>query len=218
MSSTESVLGTVDEVEGHFVATVFLGLGVPLVPIRSMYVHSMQISRVPGGTRVQYKGRDLPLVGSSVLLGYARVWLALATFAMPFVLMWGQQVDFSSWTRWECLATYACAALWALTFLPGRVSATEKKKLVCIGEATGAYLDPRRDGMLGRKGFCAMLEPALRAAGTEPDPASLRAAIARSNDTKVLGKIYAYARYAVPDSPEYGPVVDEAWSRITRLA
>ena len=63
-----------------------------------------------------------------------------------------------------------------------------------------------------------MLEPALRAAGTEPDPASLRAAIARSNDTKVLGKIYAYARYAVPDSPEYGPVVDEAWSRITRLA
>jgi hypothetical protein len=182
-----------------------------------MYVHSMQVARIPGGTRVTYQGRDLPLVWSSVILGYLRVWLGVATFAMPFVLMWGQSVDFSNWTRWECLATYATALVWALTLLPGRLGAEQKKQLVVLGEATGSYLDPKRDGLIGRKGVCAMLEPALRAMGSiaEPDAASLRAAIPKA-DRPLLGKIYAFARYAAPDSPEYAPVALEAWSKIAR--
>jgi hypothetical protein len=216
MSQMESVVGAVDGVKGHYVATVFLGLGVPLIPIKSMYVHSMQMTRLPGGTRITYQGRDLPLVWSSVVLGFLRVWLGLATFAMPFVLMWGQSVDFSNWTRWECLATYATAILWALTLVPGRLSAEKQKQLVWLGEATGSYFDPRRDGMLGRKGVCAMLEPNLRGWKVEPDVASLRAAIGRA-DAKLLGQIYAYARYAAPDEPDYAPVVDEAWARILTL-
>lgn len=215
MSSFESVLGTVDEVEGHFVATVYLG-GIPLVPVRSMYVHGMDIQRIPGGTSIRYQGRDLPLVWSSVILGYLRVWLALAGFAMPFALMWGQSVDFSNWTRWECLATYATFALWGLTFLPGRASAQRKKELIVLGRATGAYFDPLRDHAIGRQGVVALLEPALRAHGIEPDAKSLRAAIAKTNDAVLLGKIYAFGRYAAPESPELAPVVSEAWSKLER--
>lgn len=217
MSSLENVIGTVDEVDGHYVATVFLGPGVPLFPVRSMYVHSMQISRVPGGTSIRYQGRDLPLVWSSVVLGYLRVWLALVAFAMPFVLMWGQSVDFGNWTRWECLVTYATALVWLLTFLPGRPSALAKRQLRVLGQATGAYFDPRRDHMLGRKGVCAMLEPSLRALGMEPDVASLRSGLGRKADARTLGMIYAFARYAAPDEPEYRPLVDETWARIEKL-
>jgi hypothetical protein len=151
-----------------------------------------------------------------VILGYLRVWLGFATFATPFVLMWGQSVDLSDWTRWECLATYAMAFVWALTFVPGRLSAAKKKELAVLGRATGSYLDPRHDGPIGRAGVCAMLEPSIRALGVaQPDAASLRAAIPKA-DPILLGKIYAYARYAAPESADYAPVVTEAWSKLER--
>jgi hypothetical protein len=216
MSSIEMVVGTVDEVEGHYVATVFVGFGGPWFPLRSMYVHSVQYDRVAGGSRVRYQGSDLPLVWPSVLLGYARVWLGWLSFAMPWITMYGQAFEFDL-SRWEWQVCLATLIAWIATFVPGRLSAQKKKELAVIGRATGAYLDPARLDRLARLGRRSLMEPVLKAAGVAPDAAAAGRSLVARADGKLLEILYAYARYAQLDEPAWAPVAAESWQKLQRV-
>src|SRR4051812_20244305 len=73
------MIGRTDEVDGHFVATRFVGL---LVPTESLYFarrngRSSNSEASSEGVRIQRDWR-------SIALGYGRVWLPIVAVALPF--------------------------------------------------------------------------------------------------------------------------------------
>lgn len=214
MSSLEMMVGEVESVKGRYVGTLFVALGGPLFPSRSMYVERVEISSHGNARTIRYHGVDLPLCPSSVLLGYLRVWLAIAAFASPFVLMWGQDVDFE---RPEWLVTLALVATWIFTLIvPGRLRGEAKRRVELLGDVTGVYLDPKRFDAIQRAGRRAGLGDVIARRGVSiEDPEQARISVARA-DRELLGSIYAFARYSAVDRPEWKVVAEEAWSRLGR--
>jgi len=212
--SLEMMIGEVEHVKGRYVGTLFVALVGPLFPSRSMYVERVEMSSHGGARTIRYIGIDLPLCAKSVLLGYLRVWLALAAFASPFVLMYGESVDFS---RPEWFVTLALIAVWIFVLVvPGRLWGEQKRKIELLGDVTGVYLDPARFDEIQRAGRRAGLGDVIAQRGVsieDPEPARLAAARA---DRELLGSIYAFARYSAVDRREWKVVADEAWTRLSR--
>lgn len=151
------VIGRLRRPRGHFVGTKFLFVGGPFIPLESMYVvnESSQSDRWGRNVTLTYRHYPMAMSWSSVVLGYLRVWLLLLAFAAPFVLMYGEPVDFS---RPELLVSVALFLAWLLAMtIPAIVPHRLDGDAGRLEELTGICLDPENMEDLTRAALRTML-------------------------------------------------------------
>lgn len=136
-------LGRVDAVDGEAVATKFLMVGMPIIPLSSHYFTTpMGIGTVVfGGSSFAIRTN-----AKSVFAGYARMyifWVAIVLLAFLY--------DNSELDRNEMMVVGPVWLLWFLSlFVLGRVSSKEKLRRRLLRAATGVgvrakwLLDPNR--------------------------------------------------------------------------
>ena len=139
------VIGRLPRPNGHFIGTKFLFVGGPLVPLESWYVMKETSRSDQWGRRVTYTYDHftLRLSPASVILGYLRVWLPYLALATPFILMYGESVDFG---RPELFVSYGLLALWLLLLIvPGFVlRGPPTGDAARLATLTGISVDPER--------------------------------------------------------------------------
>ncbi len=205
------MLGEVDNVDGHFIATKFHAL---LVPTGSMYVVDQASSRSGNVTTMTWSGVPVKFNVKSALLAYPRVWLWMLAFAWPFLTHYGESLSSTPMSCWYTMGGMVAVAV--LAHVPGRLSEREKKRLRILGEVTGMRLDPSKLMPWTRESKRDVLEHQLREMGidTTPDGVS-RACVDASPE--VLSLLYGYARYAGDDA-DWRRVADSVLARHPRAA
>src|SRR5262245_12311786 len=123
-------LGKVESLGGHCVRTKFFLLGIPLFPIRSMYV----ISREGSG----FRGVEIPTHGISVLAAYARLFCAAPAGIGTVLAFSGETSSPASWAFAAISVLVWSATMWGL----GRLSAAEKRRREILLQITGLGLPP----------------------------------------------------------------------------
>jgi hypothetical protein len=193
------MLGSVDAVDDHHIATEFVLL---LIPSRSMYVTSVSMTRHGNRTEMKWGGIFIPLVWKSVALAYPRVWLWFLAIAWPFLSHWGENVSRIPSSTWWISGAMIAAALLAL--LPGRLSAHEKKRLRALGAVTGWRIDPRRLFKQNREAKRWELEQAAKE-GSLPTTPEAALAAAPTLAVELVPRVYALACYSAVDDPAWRP-------------
>jgi hypothetical protein len=129
------MIGRVDEVDGHFVATKFVALTVPTeclyVPRKSPRTSVAETSS-SGGVRIQTDWR-------SVALGYARVWFPILAIALPVMNAAAGKLHFAT-----VMLGVNLLAISALAHRSGRLPEAEKARLRVLGTVTGLRIDPSK--------------------------------------------------------------------------
>ena len=130
------ILGRVDEVDGHFVATNFVG-GV--IPTKSLYITGKAAPRMSATSSLG--PIEVKTDYQSIGLAYARVWLpVLAVSALVFDVI-VSQLDVHVPTVVFLLVAISCA-LYART--AGTLPDAEKKRLRLLGTVTGLRISPEK--------------------------------------------------------------------------
>jgi hypothetical protein len=201
------MLGEMERVGNQYVTTK---MELWVFPRGSMHVLDTQMETYGNTTRFTYRGIDLPTQWKSWLLGTLRVVLGIAWPVSPFVLMWGESVDFG---RPEWNVTYALFGIWlALLIFGGRLGPTEKKKRLAMKSVTGLAIDPARlyehkraeiRGKLGEQhGF------------TLDNAREICAELTQGGDHDSRVAAYTYGRYAAPDRPSWRAAAATLWPLI----
>lgn len=188
------MLGRVDEVDGHYVATRFLAL---VIPTGSMYVTSESSARRGNVTTMSWQGVPIRIHLRSVALAYPRVWLPFLALAWPFILHWGENVSSTPPSTW--LTSLAFIAVSALSHVPGRLSEEEKARLRVLGSVTGMRLDPARLHVMTREAKRDALADLMTKGGL-PTGAEDIVAVLEDIPTPALPLVYGYCRYAGDDA------------------
>jgi hypothetical protein len=129
------MIGRIDEVDGHFVATRFLALAVPTACV---YV-AREKSDLKNGVRILTDWR-------SIMLGYGRVWAPLIAIALPLgQALAGHGIPIVTW-----VLSAALLGVCVLSYRSGKLPEREKARLRLLGTVTGLRIDPSR------------LQPAMR--------------------------------------------------------
>ncbi|MBX3220451.1 MAG: hypothetical protein KF795_08035 [Labilithrix sp.] len=205
-------MGEVDAVGAHSVQTKFFVLGVPLVPLSSVFFTA------PG------QGIEIPLHGKSVLAGYLRLGLGLATLLLGIFAF----VTPSYRRGFDDFAgAIVCGVAFIASFLVlGRVSAGEKARREILRARTGLAADPailptelrstlegELRGRLEARGV--PLRPdawlALAAGG---DGGPYRQQEAPAIDTATWCDLYAYARYASLGDRAWRDALEPVWAKV----
>lgn len=128
------ILGRIDEVDGHFVATRFVGV---FVPSESFYFGHRSARST--NSEVSSEGLRIQKDWRSISLGYCRFWLPAIAFGLVLFRAWQGGLD---------LATgVTSAVLLGTTFLAfraGRLDEREKARLRLLGTVTGLRVDPSK--------------------------------------------------------------------------
>src|SRR4051812_32065737 len=109
------MLGEVDNVDGHYIATKFYGL---FIPASSMYVTAYSSERSGRTTRMSWSGVPVKLNAKSALLAYPRVWLWILAIAWPFLTHWGENVNDTPRSTWITAGLFIVLAI-ASNFVGG---------------------------------------------------------------------------------------------------
>ncbi|MFT3712825.1 MAG: hypothetical protein QM817_34670 [Archangium sp.] len=214
------LIGEVDNVPGtagaqdHKISTRFFSLVGPLIPFQSMCVTYEHFESHGRSSTHSYSGEQVKLNLISVLLGYLRVWLAFAIFALPFVLYWGKSVESYMFIP----SGYALVALIAVLVLPSLLTRTRRKKLTVLRRVAGLGCDPKlrydfnrdetRDGLMVKLGESGM-------------PTNAQVAMDRvtSMNQGELELTFAAAWYQrASGAKDWAPVMDAAWSKLSATA
>lgn len=127
------ILGRIDEVDGHFVATRFLAGALPL---ETFYVSEVGKLTHAGANPMIRIRTDWRSVG----LGYARVWAPVLALALPIAgVAAGGAVVFAS-----LVVSAVLIAAAVLAHKSGRLGEEEKARLRLLGTVTGLRIDPAR--------------------------------------------------------------------------
>jgi hypothetical protein len=205
------MLGEVDKVDDHYIATKFVGL---VIPVSSMYVTSYSSSRHGNVTTMRWGGVPIRFNWKSAALAYPRVWLWFLAAAWPFLTHWGENVDTMTSSTWLTMAGLAVAAV--LFHLPGRLSAREKRRLMVLGGQTGLRIDPTKLDPIMRAMRRDVLEANAKQEGLPTTPAECAAA-AKDTPSASLGLLYALTRYS-GDDPEWRAASNAVLARIEGTA
>lgn len=196
------MLGRVDEVDGHYVATRFAWF---LLPVECVYIArpgSRTTSSEAGG-----RGLAIQTVWHSVALAYMRVWLpvlGVLGFVAHVVL-----------TRAVTLA--ACGALGLVLGLAllarrgGELSAHEKARLRLLGTITSYRIDPTKLLPTTRERKRDQLGDLMAKAGIPLTPDEILAVI-DDIPMPAMPLVYAYACY-VGDDPVWRECAEILYSR-----
>ena len=201
------MLGEVDRVDDHFIATKFVGL---LLPVSSMYVTSVSSSYSGNRSTMTWSGVPVRFNFKSAALAYPRVWLHFLAVAWPFITHWGQNVNAMTTKDW--LPSIAMIAVGLLALIPGRLSEREKRRLRVLGSVTGLSLDPSKLQSFTRETRLQFLEDTARARGL-PTTAEGCAAAAKDAPREALPLLYTLARYA-GDTPAWRAAADAVLARL----
>jgi hypothetical protein len=188
------MLGAVDRVDGHYIATKFLGL---LLPTESMYVTGESSERYGNVTRFTWSGVPVKLNWKSVALAYPRVWLPFLVPAWPFVMHWGKSFDAIS--RSTLLTMAAMVVATVLAHLAGRLPEREKARLRVLGQATGLNLDPSKLHPITRMARSEAMADRAEKLGLPTTLEALQTALP-DLPGEALPLLYAVARYAGDDA------------------
>lgn len=124
------MIGRVDEVDGHFVATRFVAL---VIPTECLYVTPKS------GRPNRSEGVRIRTDWRSVGLGYARVWLPCLAILLPIVIGSSARVPAVVWVLSVAMLLGSFAAQGA-----GRLPEKEKTRLRLLGTITGLRIDPSK--------------------------------------------------------------------------
>lgn len=175
------IIGRTHEVDGHFVATKFIGL---LVPTESVYIAHR------GDRTKDADGLRLPIDWRSVALGCGRVWLPVVAVLLPLAQAISGHVHPLAW-----VASVIFIGLSVVAYRGGRLPDAEKARLRLLGSVTGLRIDPARLRRETRKvkldSLCELMEK-----GGIPLGAETLIAILDEIPIPALPLIYGYARYA----------------------
>ncbi len=188
------MLGEVDRVGTHYIATNFIAL---CIPTGSMYVTKTDYSRSGNVSRMSWQGVNIPLDWRSALIAYPRVWLWFLALAWPFLTHWGENVSNTPRSVWYTSLAMIVFAI--LAHFPGRLSKAEKARLQTLGEATGLRIDPKRLSPLTRMQVRDDLEPKLRDASLPVTADGIRTA-SPSLPRELRAQLYAFALYSAVDA------------------
>ena len=122
------MLGYVDRVDDHLIATKFEFL---LIPVSSMYVTGESSHRSGNRTTFTWSGVPIRFNFKSAALAYPRVWLWFLALAWPFITHWGENVESMTWKDWMAPLALIVAAI--LSNLAGGLSKHEKRRLRVTG-------------------------------------------------------------------------------------
>ena len=128
------ILGRIDEVDGHFVATRF---AAGLVPTGCVYIaRSGSRSKLPGSG----EGIAIPGDTRSIVIAYGRVWVPVLAVALPVLLLvLGVGIPAPTW-----IATALLLGVALFAWRAGRLSEEELAHLRLLGTVTGLKIDPSR--------------------------------------------------------------------------
>jgi hypothetical protein len=184
------MLGYVDRVDDHVIATKFEFL---LIPTGSMYVTGESSERHGNRTTFSWSGVPILFNWKSAALAYPRVWLWFLAFAWPFLTHYGENVDSMTWKDWMAPLGMVVAAI--LSQFLGRLPEREKKRLRVLGSVTGLRIDPSKLNRFTRETKRQIMEDAFTKAGMpiEADACEKLAATAPAEELPLL---YAFTRYS----------------------
>lgn len=210
------LLGEVDTVPGqgdaqaHKVATRFVSFIGPLIPFQSMCVTWEHFESYGRSSTHSYQGEQVRLNLLSVLLGYLRVWLGVAVFALPFVLYWGQSVKGYMFIP----SLYAALGLVAVLVLPGLLARGRRKKLAVLRRTTGLGCDPALRYEFNRNETRDTLLQKLADTGLPTSPQVLLDRVPSLQPLE-LELAFATAWYQrASGAREWAPLMDAAWQKL----
>lgn len=182
------IIGRTDEVDGHFVATKFVGF---LVPTTSVYISNR-------GGRAKKTGAEgalrIPLDWRSVALGCGRVWLPIVAVALPV----GQAI-FGHFHPLTLIASALFVGLAIVAYRGGRLPEEEKAKLRLLGTVTGLRIDPAKLRPETRRVKLDSLGELMEKGGI-PMTADTLLSILEEIPVPALPLVFGYARYAGDDA------------------
>ncbi len=194
------MLGRIDEVDGHYIATRFL----VVVPIGSVYVGDKRTAKVgPIAIKTNWK---------SAGLGFARVWLPVIGIVFPILVGWGPSGSIPIWA-WLASVVLIAAAGWA--HRAGRtIPDDEKARLRLLGSVTGMRIDPAKLMPETRNAKRAALEDLMTKGGIPTAPVDI---IAVLDDIPIpaLALVYGFARYS-GDDPVWKETAEKIYDRHER--
>ena len=201
------MLGYVDRVDDHVIATKFEFL---LIPVSSMYVTGESSERHGNRTTFGWSGVPIRFNFKSAALAYPRIWLWFLAFAWPFLTHYGENVESMTWKDWMPPLAMIVAAI--LSNFVGGLSRREKSRLRVLGERTGMKIDPSKLNGFTRETKRQILEDAMTAVELPLTPEEC-ARVAASAPTEALPLLYTFTRYS-GDSPAWRAASSVALARI----
>jgi hypothetical protein len=194
------MLGRVDEVDGHYVATKFFAF---VIPTGCMYIpHEDPRSTKPGfGGEVRLR-MDARTVG----IAYARIWFPIVAFALPVASALQGGFPAISMAVGALLVAVSIAA-----WRSGSLTDAEKQRLRLLGTVTGLRLAPARLQPQMRETKRESLGALMEKGGIPLTPDGILSVI---DDIPVpaLPLVYGYARYA-GDTPDWVECANHIYAR-----
>lgn len=201
------MLGRIDEVDGHFIATRFVAL---VVPTECLYIPSKTTlagrARSETGSRAPHDGVRIRTEWRSLGLAYARVWLPILAIAAPLAQLRSGHVSLVTW-----LLSAAMLGACAYTHRCGRLSEEEKARLRVLGTVTGLRIEPAKLLPATREVKRASLGELMEKAGLPMTPREL-IAVLDDIPTPAMPLVYGYSCYA-GDTPEWEECAALAYAR-----
>lgn len=131
------MLGRVDELDGHFIATKFVAL---MIPTDSVYVTPSPPTKSRASVSSSLGPLKVKKDWRSVGLGYARVWLPIWAVAIPLA-----ELISSGTVHAVTIVTSALAIAGALlAYRAGRLPEKEKARIRLLGTVTGLRICPTK--------------------------------------------------------------------------
>src|SRR4051812_33732562 len=122
-------IGRVDAVDDQHVATRFLIIGLPLLPLESALVTG------PSGIPLRLHGR-------SVLVAYARHWGSMGALLAAALAFWHPWAERGSVDGGLLGVASGCACLFAWSFAIGGLAPAEKRERQALKAVTGISIPP----------------------------------------------------------------------------
>jgi hypothetical protein len=195
--------GEVDaDSSGQCVQTMFLLIGLPVIPLQSWYV----IRSTGHGV----EGFHIEPHAKSIALGYARFWLILP--AILFIVGWIEP-GYGNSPAPYILGLGATIAAWvAITFFVGNGSATEKRQRRLLHEATGLACPPEIMPFETRDRVFVKLKERWVAVSMSETPWKEQA----KTDPNVVPLAYSLGRYAkIAATTDFQELDAEAWALVS---
>lgn len=183
------MLGRIDEVDGHFVATRFVALAVPLECLYVSTSGARPPAEAPRRVRIRTDWR-------SISLAYGRVWLPVMALALPIIEAIVDRVRPAT-----VVLSVVMLAVSILAHRSGRLSEKEKAQLRVLGTVTGLRIEPARLRPSMREIKRASLGDLMDKAGIPMTPATILSVLDEI-PLPALPLVYGYARYS-GDDPEW---------------
>lgn len=183
------MLGRVDDVDGHFVATRFVAF---LVPTECVYVASPGTRATRAETTIG-NGMRIQTDWRSVALAYARVWLPAVAISSLVVQVALGHVMIATW-----ITTPILLGVSVLSYRIGELPEKEKTRLRALGTVTGLRIDPAKLLPSTREAKRDLLAGLMSKAGIPLTPGELMSVI-DDIPMPAMPLVYAYACYSGDD-------------------